>query len=228
MNVGSPLTSNINTTTPVRSPGVPVQFYRMKLPSQAISFCSEEGKVIFREALIDNNMDCYFGLASQFRTQEEPAFCGLSTLVMVLNTLEVDPMKVWKGPWRWYHENMLDCCIPLQVIEKSGITFDQFACLAACNTLSVDAVRADDTASVEQFRRQIKYIAKCVDEIIVVSYSRSSMGQTGEGHFSPIGGYHEGRDLVLILDVARFKYPPHWVPVTSLYTAMQKADNATG
>lgn len=24
------------------------------------------------------------------------------------------------------------------------------------------------------------------------------------------GGYHPGRDMVLILDTARFKYPPHW------------------
>ncbi len=28
---------------------------------------------------------------------------------------------------------------------------------------------------------------------------------TGDGHFSPIGGYHAGRDLALILDTARFK-----------------------
>ena len=46
-------------------------------------------------------MNCYFPLAAQFRTQEEPAYCGLSTLVMVLNALEVDPGRIWKGPWRW-------------------------------------------------------------------------------------------------------------------------------
>ena len=38
------------------------------------------------------HMECYFGLAAQFRTQDEPAYCGLSTLVMVLNTLQVCPM----------------------------------------------------------------------------------------------------------------------------------------
>ena len=52
--------------------------------------------------------------------------------------------------------------------------------------------------------------------------------QTGSGHFSPIGGYHAGRDMVLILDVARFKYPPHWVPLTLLWDAMSTIDNATG
>jgi hypothetical protein len=37
-----------------------------------------------------------------------------------------------------------------------------------------------------------------------------------------------GRDLALIMDVARFKYPPHWVPVTTLFEAMKKIDPETG
>lgn len=52
--------------------------------------------------------------------------------------------------------------------------------------------------------------------------------QTGDGHFSPIGGYHAARDLVLILDVARFKYPPHWVPLPLLWQSMQQTDRVTG
>lgn len=41
--------------------------------------------------------------------------------------------------------------------------------------------------------------------VAIVSYSRRTLNQTGTGHFSPIGGYHESKDLVLIMDVARFK-----------------------
>ena len=52
-------------------------------------------------------MECYFPLAEQFRTQDEPAFCGLSTLVVLLNTLRIDPGRVWKGVWRWYSESMV-------------------------------------------------------------------------------------------------------------------------
>lgn len=52
--------------------------------------------------------------------------------------------------------------------------------------------------------------------------------QTGTGHFSPIGGYHAVKDMVLILDVARFKYPPHWVPLSLLWEAMDTIDEATG
>lgn len=49
----------------------------------------------------------------------------------------------------------------------------------------------------------------------------------GDGHFSPVGGYHAESDMVLILDTARFKYPPHWVPLKGLYQAMAHVDSAT-
>ena len=70
------------------------QYYRRLLPKTCISFCSKEGQEIFKEALSTGHMQCYFRLAAQFRTQDEPAYCGLSTLVMILNSLEVDPGTV--------------------------------------------------------------------------------------------------------------------------------------
>jgi glutathione gamma-glutamylcysteinyltransferase len=34
--------------------------------------------------------------------------------------------------------------------------------------------------------------------------------------------------MALILDTARFKYPPHWVPLSMLYEAMAYEDPSTG
>jgi hypothetical protein len=69
---------------------------------------------------------------------------------------------------------------------------------------------------------------------LVASYNRQvceaylqGLGQTGTGHFCPIGGYHANTDRVLLLDTARFKYPPHWAALTSLYSAMRDIDPAT-
>jgi Phytochelatin synthase len=61
----------------------------------------------------------------------------------------------------------------------------------------------------------------------VANFSRKVLGQTGDGHFSPIGGYHKDRDLVLIMDVARFKYPPFWVPLEMLWASMAVDDETT-
>lgn len=205
-----------------------MQFYRRALPATCISFSSPEGKSIFREALSSGHMECYFKLASQLRTQDDPAFCGLATLVMVLNSLEVDPKRVWKGPWRWYHEEMLDCCSSLDNIRSEGITFDQFSCLATCNGLSIlEERRVDGSADKGHFRQLITDVTSRDDRVLVAAYSRKTVQQTGDGHYASIGGYHPAKDLVLLFDTARFKYPPHWLPVDLLWESMHALDNET-
>lgn len=63
-------------------------FHRRKLPEPpATAFSSAAGRALFKEALDAGTMDCFFPLIEQFRTQDEPAFCGLATLSMVLNAL---------------------------------------------------------------------------------------------------------------------------------------------
>ena len=34
--------------------------------------------------------------------------------------------------------------------------------------------------------------------------------------------------MVLLLDTARYKYPPHWVPLKLLYKAMRTRDSDSG
>lgn len=204
------------------------QFYRRVLPEQCIAFGSERGKRLFTKALHNGYMESYFGLAVQFRTQDEPAYCGLTTLVIVLNTLGVDPHRVWKGVWRWYHEDMLECCVPLEKIKTKGITFNEFICLACCNSLEVKATFVDDKVKLEDFREDVKRCCRSTNEIIVATYSRPVLGQTGTGHFSPLAGYDEEEDMVLILDTARFKYPPHWIKLELLLEAMKEQDPDSG
>ena len=64
--------------------------------------------------------------------------------------------------------------------------------------------------------------------ILVVSYDRKAVNQTGSGHYAVVGGYHPKRDLLLILETAAFKYPPHWAPLTAIYNGMRSLDKATG
>ena len=46
---------------------------------------------LLQDALEAGFMNAYFKLGPQLRTQDEPAYCGLSSLVMVLNALAIDP-----------------------------------------------------------------------------------------------------------------------------------------
>eukprot|EP00903_Cladosiphon_okamuranus_P008074 g7788.t1 len=225
---GTSSTSSTSTSSTSTSMPKNKTFYRRTLKPPSVAFSSSEGRKLFREALFEGTMESYFRLAEQFRTQDEPAFCGLSTLTMVLNALAVDPGRVWKGPWRWYHESMLDCCAPLEVVKSKGITLTTMCCLARCNGLVVTPF-SPDTHAIEDLRAVVHH---CSSEdrgkVVVVSYDRRGVNQTGTGHFSPIGGYHREQDLVLVMDTARFKHPPHWIPMETLWEAMKRIDNETG
>lgn len=203
--------------------------YRRPLPSDAIAFSSPEGRELFAQALHAEGLGGYFPLAEQFHTQSDPSFCGLGSLVMALNALAIDPGRLWKGPWRWFAEDMLDCCVPLPEVRERGLSLDQLGCLARCNGAEVDVERADATnpANLAAWRAALTTAARG-GAIVIAAYDRAALGQTGSGHFSPVGGYHAARDFVLILDVARFKYPPHWVPAERLWRAMHAADPTTG
>ena len=203
--------------------------YMRPLPPTLHAFDSDAGRRLFGEALLDGKMTSYFRLAQQFHTQSDPAYCGLGSLVCALNALRIDPARLWKGPWRWFSEELLDCCKPLEEVRRLGLSLDEVACVARCNGTDVELHRPGSEHGIESFRTHvIESTTRDEGPVLVVNYSRRTLGQTGDGHFSPIGGYHGSSDRVLLLDTARFKYPPHWVSVELLFAAMQAQDDATG
>jgi hypothetical protein len=126
----------------------------------------------------------------------------------------------------------------LEEVKSMGITLKVFHCLAHCQGLSVDLQYCDETATLEDFRAAVE--KACVDttddtieessnlDILVISYSRQVVGQTGSGHFSPIAAFDKESDSVLILDTARFKYGVHWVKLALAFEAMKPVDLDTG
>ncbi|KAJ1930129.1 hypothetical protein IWQ60_000603 [Tieghemiomyces parasiticus] len=227
----SPATTTI-ATTPTTNPS----FYRRQLPAILTSFTSPEGRARFKESLLSGYAEGYFNLAGNFTTQSEPAFCGPSSLAMVLNALEVDPGQPWKGVWRWYSDELIKTCAEPEVLKRTGITFEQFACMAVRHC-DIQARRGREgpnvtdspgTVSLAQFRKDVRRVCAGTDEFMVVSFARKVLQQTGDGHFSPIGAYHPETDSVLVLDTARFKYPSFFVPLETLYEALHPVDKTTG
>lgn len=60
------------------------------------------GESIFQDALLAGFMRGFFKLIEQYNTQDEPAFCALASVAMVLNALSIDP--------RYGHCQMGDAC----------------------------------------------------------------------------------------------------------------------
>ena len=202
-------------------------FYRRELPTSSISLKSDEGKGRFLSALHAETAEPFYDLISCFQTQFQTASCGLTTLAMVLNALQIDPREIWKRPWRWFSEESLSCCVDMEHAKHNGTSMDQIACLAICNGATVSISR---NVSSEKFRSKLAvHMRKAAEPFfIVLSYSRQTLGQAGHGHFTAIAAYDEKSDSCLVLDVARFKYPPHWVVVDDLVNAMNTFDRDTG
>jgi glutathione gamma-glutamylcysteinyltransferase len=111
-------------------------------------------------------------------------------------------------------------------VRERGLDLDELGCLARCNGADVALSRAD-AGGLDAWRSAVRDAASG-NTVLIAAYDRKLLDQTGSGHFSPIGGHHAARDLVLVLDVARFKYPPHWVAAEKLFAAMQSHDPTTG
>ncbi|KAK9712218.1 hypothetical protein K7432_007285 [Basidiobolus ranarum] len=224
----NPLNSSGEQSQVIRSePTIPANtFYRRTLPSCLTSFTSEEGKKIFKESVFQGYAETYFSLANNFTTQSEPAYCGPSSLAMALNALEIDPSRRRKGKSRWYSDELLEGCAPKEEVKRKGITFNQFYCLAE-NHCDVSAKRGDQV-TYEEFVEDVKRVSSSGTEHMVISFSRKTLQQTGDGHFSPLGGYNIERKLALVLDVARFKYPCYYVPIDMLYESLKPIDKTTG
>jgi glutathione gamma-glutamylcysteinyltransferase len=122
-----------------------------------------------------------------------PAFCGIGSLTMSLNSLLLDPKRVWQGVWRWFDESMLSCCEPLDVVKLKGITLAKLGCLAKCNGAKT-IIKYGSNVSIDEFRQDVSLIASLpvgIDHtIMIVSYNRGTLKQSGSGHFSPVGKFN--------------------------------------
>lgn len=205
----------------------PTSMYTRPLPDGLVDFSSAEGRTRLARALAAGSASAFCPLVAQLQTQAFPAACGLTTLAIVLNALRVDPGRVWHTPWRWYDESFLFCCSGEERVRAAGVTMDELACVARCHGLRAEVVRGASDSHVR--RMAARLLAAEADEgedvsFLAVAFSRRVLGQTGSGHFSPIAAYDEETDSVLVLDTARFKYPPFWVSLPELNAATLEVD----
>lgn len=224
-------------------------YYGRSLPPKLIDYRSSESKTRLCRSLQGGYAVPYLALSSCFNTQAEPAFCGISTLAIILNSLRIDPQRIWKTIWRWYSEELLDCCRPLENVKESGITLEEFVCLADCNGATATLVRPSNSEQdFDNFVQTVERVctggkvkrnkSECdeegdldeenPEEFLAIAFSRETLGQTGDGHFSPIAAFDHETNSVLMFDTARFKYPPYWLPVDLLFESMLPVDKATG
>ncbi|MFM7362232.1 MAG: phytochelatin synthase family protein [Cyanobium sp.] len=176
----------------------------------------------------------YGPLADTFLTQANLAYCGVASSVMALNSLAVPaPPADGYGRYRfWTQENLFGAkatrsLLPPEQVARRGMTLQQLRGLLASTGAQASTIHGSDLDLAALRRLVVTNLANAEDRLLV-NYRRSAIGQEGGGHISPLAAYHAPSDRVLILDVARYRYPSVWVPLNVLWQAMRTTDPDSG
>ncbi len=128
-----------------------------------INFLSQESKKLLSKCINQNTANPFFKIVDQYNTQADPAFCGATNLMIVLNTLQKDPKIKLKGIWRWYDEYNIKC-INIENVLDYGLTLPEFSKLLQCNGVSSRVYRPYDNYNLyPRFNNKIN--EKLFDEI---------------------------------------------------------------
>lgn len=203
----------------------------LTIPANLINLNSPEGE---RLLLSSKARADYWPLSIQFVTQENQAYCGVASMVMVLNALSTPaPTDAKYAPHRvftqenFFNQEQTRNVLSPKVVSHQGMTLSQLGQLLSSYSVQVKVYHAADS-SLTQFRQQVIANLQIPNNFVLVNYLRKAIGQERGGHISPIAAYDRCSDRFLILDVSRYKYPPVWVKAVELWQAMVTTDSDSG
>lgn len=194
---------------------------------------------------LDHSND-FFALQRGWDVQVNQAYCGLASVAAIINSLpslqNLIPMDQAFDPYPYATQPSLlnNSCVRNTVVRvdgefngimasPGGLTLAQVAQLIHCHLpkegWKVKYRHLDDNLSVELVRAELLQALTNPKSRVMVNFDRKALDQDGWGHMSPVAAYSTSQDAFLIMDVAKYKYPPVWVPTQRLVTAMRTLDH---
>ncbi|NJL86544.1 MAG: glutathione gamma-glutamylcysteinyltransferase [Leptolyngbyaceae cyanobacterium SM1_1_3] len=200
----------------------------LPLDESLTSLLSPEGQQLLQESEAQTD---YVPLASQFVTQQNQAFCGIASTVMILNALGIPAPEAPEWERQYFtQENIFnpatEAVIERSLIERQGLTLAELAGIISSYPVTVEVLYGAEV-TLDEFRQAIATNLAEGDNFVVVNYLRRAIGQETGGHISPIAAYDADTDRFLILDVSRYKYPPVWVEAEALWQATDTIDSVS-
>jgi len=175
----------------------------------------------------------FFAVEPYLETQQNLAFCGPASMVAVLNSLDVArPVADVLYPYPFFTQSNIFNADTRPVksyaqVATRGMTLDEVGRFLVALGVKVSTRHAEGM-TLEELRALVATTLADPDKRLIVNFNRKVLGEIGGGHLSPLGAFDQASDSVLLLDVARFKYPPTWVPLADLLPAMQSPDPDSG
>ena len=199
----------------------------LKLPDNLVDLRSPQGEAYLLETVA---LEAYFPISVAFETQRTQSYCGVASMVMVLNAIGAPaPASPEYQPYTIFtQDNVLnektDAIRSSDAILHRGMTLDQLGGILSLYPVAVEVHHAE-TGGVDEFRKLASESLASKNRFVIVNFLRRALGEEIGGHISPLGAYDEKSDRFLILDVARYKYPPVWVKTADLFDAMNTPDS---
>lgn len=165
-------------------------------------------------------------LLRYYESQIRGSYCGIATAVITFNALKIkpSPSRALNNPRMFTQENFFDGeiekAVDSEVVKKQGLSLNEMAKVLRTQPLNV-SVYAGLSLSDQEIRSKVMSALTNPDQSVIVLYQRKVLEQIGSGHWSPIAAYDQESDSFLILDVARFKYPPVWISANSLIDSIR-------
>jgi hypothetical protein len=195
----------------------PIEKTDIELPDTSVSFESDRGQKLLSAA---SSAD-HSSLSDTFKVQQKASWCGVASAVTVLNANGASLTQN-----EFFTDRVTDVR-PWLATTFTGMPIGDLAQMLEVHGVNVEVKRAR-SSTLEAFRDSLKSNMSDSSNWLIVNYGRSELGEEGGGHISPISAYSSKKDMALILDTAGYKYPFHWVPVDSLFEAMETSDSETG
>ncbi len=176
----------------------------------------------------------YIPLSLQFVSQDNLAYCGVASMVMVLNALGIEAPHA--PEYRRYRvftqENFFSNpktreVLSPEIVRRQGMTLEELTQFLQSYGVDTKTYHGGEI-TLGEFRQRIVTNLGQPNNFVLVNYLRREIGQERGGHISPIAAYHEESDRFLILDVARYKYPPIWVSAEELWHSTNTIDSTSG
>ena len=174
----------------------------------------------------------YWQLAPTFAMQMTQSYCGVASAITVLNAMPINkPVDPIYAPHAYFTQNnfftpAVEKIIPSQTVLKMGMTRDEMATALMQHSVKVNSI-AGDSLDDTALRSLLKKTLGEDGQYVLVNFLRAGLGQVGGGHWSVLAAYDAKSDSVLLLDVAKYKYAPAWVSISTLRLAINTIDTTS-
>lgn len=174
----------------------------------------------------------YWQLSPNFAVQMTQSYCSVASAITVLNAMPINkPVDPAYAPYTYFTQNNFFTPEVIKVISPQtvlaiGMTREQMAEILTRQGVSATSI-AGDTLDDAALRTLLQKALGDDGRFVLANYLRANLEQVGGGHWSVLAAYDAQSDRVLILDVAKYKYTPAWVGISTLRQALATIDTTS-